>query len=221
MQAWWLECLGMESGALFMKRFMNTQTYSNYRYSDAIRCGHLLCYSAISYHVVGSSSCQTRPRGLTHAHISNPHSKRDVNRALGADAFSPKYRPLGLDSSHDDTSPPSCLKMAARTADLALSEEDLQEDELPPPGWEEEGPLPYQEPLLELFHMALTGGTAKPAVTESYSYEALVPLAKAGLLYRPCNGMCGGRCDTEDCTDMCLELWHHKCVRCDAMRWTG
>jgi hypothetical protein len=38
MQAWWEECLGMESGALFMKRFMDTQMYSNYRYSDAIQC---------------------------------------------------------------------------------------------------------------------------------------------------------------------------------------
>lgn len=30
----------MESGALFMKRFMDTQMYSNYRYSDAIRYPH-------------------------------------------------------------------------------------------------------------------------------------------------------------------------------------
>lgn len=37
MQAWWQECLGMESGALFMQRFMDTQMYANHRYSDAIR----------------------------------------------------------------------------------------------------------------------------------------------------------------------------------------
>lgn len=37
-QAWWEECLGIEGGALFMKRFMETQMYSNYRHSDSARC---------------------------------------------------------------------------------------------------------------------------------------------------------------------------------------
>ena len=38
MQAWWAECMGRAGGAAFMQRFMDTQMYSNHRYSDAIRC---------------------------------------------------------------------------------------------------------------------------------------------------------------------------------------
>lgn len=49
-QAWWEECLGMEGGALFMKRFMETQMYSNYRHSDAARC--------VSFETI-SVSCQS------------------------------------------------------------------------------------------------------------------------------------------------------------------
>ena len=36
MQSWWEECLG-GSGALFMKRLMDSQMYTNHRYSDAVR----------------------------------------------------------------------------------------------------------------------------------------------------------------------------------------
>lgn len=134
-----------------------------------------------------------------------------MNVALGADAFRPKYRPLG--TTHN----PPHLETIGEDSWSVSGDADADGQQQPQPGavvGEEEAAavLPQEAPLTELFQMAISGGTAAPSVAEEFSYEALVPLAEAGLLYRPCNGMCAGRCDTEDCTDICLELWHHKCV---------
>ena len=145
---------------------------------------------------------------------SNDDSKRDLNVAMGADAFSPKYRPLA--SFQHSQNPPHLETIGVDTwslppdpADQAQPQQQ-QHYQQQPSAAENEAPLPHEGGLTELFTMALSGGTAARSVAEEFSYEALVPLAEAGLLHRPCNGLCEGRCDTEDCTDICLELWHHR-----------
>lgn len=141
--------------------------------------------------------------------------------ALGADAFSPKYRPLPSSSSQHQN-PPHLETVGVDTWSLPPDADQQGQPLQPlqqPAAAEEEAPLPHEGPLTELFTLALTGGTAARSVAEEFSYEALVPLAEAGLLYRPCNGMCAGRCDTEDCTDICLELWHHRYA--GAAAWPG
>lgn len=136
------------------------------------------------------------------------NSKRNLSRApgaAGAFALAPKYRVSATTAEHDDVallSPPSCLEMLGQEGGAGAMPRPLSL------------PLELEEQLTELFSMALSGCTAAPPVAERHAHEpALAPLAQAGLLYRPCNGMvCEGRCDTENCTEICLELWQHKCV---------
>lgn len=145
------------------------------------------------------------PTSPTTSHINDYNSKRSVNLAAGAFTY-----------KHRSPSRPIAFHPRMTTAlavhDAAFS--SLSVAELQGLDGSSASLFPHQEQLTELFSMAMFGGTAVLSLTERHPRKALIPLEEAGLLYRPCNGMCGGRCDTEDCTEICLELWQHKCVCC-------
>ena len=146
-KAWWDECLGGDAnGARFMKLFMETQLYTNHRYSDAVR-------------------------------------KRDTARLLGSDSFQPHYRSLSPCGGKGAT---ACMTRTAADRELR-----------------------HHEPLGELFQLAVFGVLLKRNEEVDAVPDGHVDPA---LQYKPCNGLCGGRSNTPDCTALCLEAWQTKLI---------
>ena len=166
-RGWWKECLGKNGrGALFMKRFMETQLFSNHRYSDGV-------------------------------------CKRDGDRLRGNDSFSPRYRSLSPAGGHNL----SLRRPQSPSSSLLAGSTPLRDDGSFPPD------LPHHQDLTETFELAIFGGRLRLAREEDNlraSAEAAAQGMDVAFLHKPCNGMCGGRSNTPDCTLLCLEVWQDK-----------